>query len=113
MNAPEQTTNEFADWALVELFGHQKIAGFCSVQNIGQAMIRVDVPDATGNTLFSRFYSPSAIYSISPVSKQIAIGIAVKLDMPPVTRFDLAQLSRQSAPQLPMSEEDKEGRYGE
>jgi hypothetical protein len=40
----EQTA--FDGWAIVELFGHQKIAGFVTTQYFGTAcMFRVDVPE--------------------------------------------------------------------
>ena len=38
-------------WAIVEIFGHQRIAGFLSEQTIGgQSFVRVDVPDLPGDT---------------------------------------------------------------
>ncbi|MGC4059383.1 MAG: hypothetical protein QM749_00390 [Aquabacterium sp.] len=45
-----QHTNDEAQalYAIVELFGHQKIAGHISEQTFGgQAMVRVDVPEVT------------------------------------------------------------------
>lgn len=47
--------NEF--YAIVELFGHQRIAGKISEQTIaGQNFIRVDVPDTERNPGFSKLY---------------------------------------------------------
>lgn len=108
MNTTEQTSvpqaESFREWCKIEIFGHQEIAGLVTVVNLAGPMYRVDVPDAAGNTLFTKYYSPNSIYSITPVAKQIAIGLAVKMDVRPVTRFELAQLARQEAPQLPMGE---------
>ncbi|MDD2657785.1 MAG: hypothetical protein PHD04_03970 [Candidatus Pacebacteria bacterium] len=37
--------NKFDEWAIIDLFGHQKIAGRVSEQQIGGAsFVRVDVP---------------------------------------------------------------------
>lgn len=63
-------------WALLELFGHQRIVGKVSTQVVGvAALIRVDVPDLTkdGKIVrrgFTRFYGPGAIYSITPVDEE-------------------------------------------
>jgi hypothetical protein len=89
------TTKEasFQCWAIVELMGHQKTAGLVSEQNIaGHGMIRVDVPNSKGETICTRFYSPSALYCLTPVDKQIAIGYAAHYVERPVTIYDLRKL---------------------
>jgi len=59
---------KFEQWALVELMGHQRIAGLVSETTIaGQAIPRVDVPDQTGAILaererFNRVLERAAIY---------------------------------------------------
>lgn len=89
----EQTNTKFEHWALVELMGHQRIAGLVSEANLaGRGFIRVDVPDAKGEIKYSRYYSPEAVYCISPTDKQIAIGIAVKCNARPVSIYDLQRL---------------------
>jgi hypothetical protein len=64
--------NKFDLWAVVELFGHQRIAGRVTEQVIaGQGFIRVDVP-ATGDQIgFTRMFGPGAIYSIIPTMQEI------------------------------------------
>lgn len=85
---------KFEHWALVELMGHQRIAGLVSETTIaGKGMIRVDVPNEKGEILFSRFYSPDAVYCVSPTDKQIAIGLAVKCASRPVNIYDLGNLA--------------------
>src|SRR5205807_1686045 len=64
----ENTKSTFEEWALVELFGHSRIVGKVTEATIaGGAFIRVDVPDKDGNTVFTRFFGPGAIYSMSPI----------------------------------------------
>ncbi len=85
----------FEEWALVELMGRQRIVGRVTEQTIaGATMLRVDVPDAEGNTQLTRFYGGGAIYAISPVSRDLAIKLATNVDSAPVKPYDLP-------PQLP------------
>lgn len=59
-------------WALIEIFGHDKIAGLVTTRKFGtQVMFQVDVPK-TGGTGFaySRLLSPGAIFAIQPTSEE-------------------------------------------
>ena len=90
-----QDQHHFSHWALVELMGHQKIAGWVTEQSIaGVPFLRVDIPDKEGQTRFSRFYAPAAVYCISPVDKQIAIGLVLKMETEPVARYQLEHFAR-------------------
>lgn len=61
----EKPKESFSEWCLVELFGHQKIVGKVTEATMaGGAFLRVDVPAFNGSPAFTRFYGPSAIYSI-------------------------------------------------
>lgn len=89
----EDNDTKFEHWALVELMGHQRIAGLVSETTLaGHAMLRVDVPGAKGDFVCTRFYNPQAVYCISPTDRQIAIGLAVKCAVRPVSIYDLAKL---------------------
>lgn len=102
-----ESNTKFEHWALVELMGHQRIAGLVSEVCIaGKGMIRVDVPNEKGEFLFTRFYSPEAIYCVSPTDKQIAIGLALKTASRPVSIYDLSNL--QSDKRLGQGEEHYE-----
>jgi hypothetical protein len=68
MNEPEK----FESWAIVELFGHQQIAGKVSEQIIaGQGFMRVDVPGVGDAAPFTRLFGPGAIYAITPTTEEI------------------------------------------
>lgn len=69
----------FTGWAVLELMGHQMIAGEVREEVIGGPLIRVDVPAINGAAAFTRFYSPSALYSLTPVSEEIARKAAERL----------------------------------
>jgi hypothetical protein len=89
----------FEEWCLVELFGHQKIVGKVTEATMaGGAFLRVDVPAFNGAPAFTRFYSPGAIYGISPISEQIARELMDQYRNEPVSRFELPQLAEKVEP---------------
>jgi len=63
-------------WALVELFGHQRIVGKVTVDPVDfPGMVRVDVPDLMKDGKverkgFTRYFGRGALYSVTPVSEQ-------------------------------------------
>lgn len=98
-NQPTQTSEKFESWCLVELFGHQKIVGKVTEATLaGGAFLRVDVPAFEGDKAFTRFYGPGAIYSINPVTEEIAMGLLRNYRHEPVSRFDLPQIADKEAP---------------
>ena len=66
------STDEVLDfWAFVEVMGHSKIAGRLTTRKLGvSVMLQVDVlkPEGAG-IAFSKLFSPSSIFSITPVSE--------------------------------------------
>ena len=84
---------KFDLWCVVELFGHSKIAGKCTEQNVaGTNMLRVDVPKTKRLDGFTRFLSSGAIYAINPVSEEVARQIAENLEIMPVNVWDIRNL---------------------
>lgn len=81
-------------WALLELFGHQRICGRISTQMVGAAaLIRVDVPDLTkaGKVVrkgFTRFYGPAAIYSLTPVDEAAVRQLLPMISGEPVKEWE-------------------------
>jgi hypothetical protein len=85
-----ETAEKFETWAIVELFGHNQIAGKCSEQNIaGSNMLRVDVPETNNNPAFSRLLGSGAIYAINPVTEEVARHWAKSLRVAPLTSWDV------------------------
>lgn len=93
----EQTQNKFEGWAVIEMFGHQKIAGFVTTESYGQAaLFRVDVPELperetvtrrgeysstqylpAGSKVkrpaeppYSKLIGPGAVYAINPCTEE-------------------------------------------
>ena len=66
------TQEKFESWMILDLFGHQRIAGFVTEAEIGGcSFVRVDVPAVDGSQAISKFYGNGAIYSMTPVSKEV------------------------------------------
>jgi len=79
----------FEGWAILELMGHRKLAGRISEATLGGgAFIRIDVP-GDGADVATQFYSPSAVYCITPTTEDIARRTASRNRPEPVTRYEL------------------------
>lgn len=83
-------SEKFDHWAIVDVMGHQRIAGRVREQTLGgQAFIRVDVP-ACGPVLpFTKLLGGASIYSISPCTEEVARMVAEQLHVQPITAYDL------------------------
>lgn len=81
---------KFDCWCIVNLFGHQRIAGRVTEQQIGgQAFVRVDVPAVGEKPGFTRMFGAGAIYSIDPVSEAVCRGAAATIRAEPVSVYDM------------------------
>ena len=87
---------KFNQWAIVELFGHQRIAGRVTEQTIGGcSFVRVDVPafEAEGShaatQAFTKLYGQGAIYAITFVDEAAARMTARQLRVQPIDTWQL------------------------
>ena len=87
---------QFEQWAIVEIFGHQRIAGRVTEQTIGGcAFVRVDVPacdEVSGGPAtqaFTKLYGQGAIYAITFVDEAAARMTARQLRVQPVDTWQL------------------------
>jgi len=102
------TEASFQQWALVELFGHQKIAGLVTEQSIGGcAFIRVDVPAIEGQQAFTKLYGQGAIYAMTFVTEPVARAAAHVYRAPAVNPYDIPELRQRSIPFTERDEEDE------
>lgn len=87
----------FKHWCVIELMGHQRIAGMVIEEEIaGQQFLRVDVPAVSGSPPFTRYYGASAIYSISPVTEEVVIAALTNMYIEPIIKIDLPALKVQN-----------------
>lgn len=101
----------FEEFAIVELFGHQVIAGKVSEQVIGgQGFVRVDVPAIEGVEAYTKFYGPGAIYALTPVDEASMLAAVQGLRQKPIDRWSLRlpQLPETGEPHDVELEEDDE-----
>lgn len=83
-------TEKFEAYALVELFGHQRMAGKVTEQAIGGAsFIRIDVPETSRQPGFSRILNPSSIYAINPITLEAMVEVAENLNTAPIQEWDI------------------------
>ena len=77
-------------WGIVEVMGHKVVAGYLSEETIaGCSMLRIDVPDTSRISKFTKFLSPSAIYGITPTDEGTAKAAAEKFQARPVDAWTL------------------------
>jgi hypothetical protein len=112
---PASTEKKIDEWAIVDLFGHTRIAGRVSEHVLGGcSFVRVDVPAFDDTPEFTELYGQGAIYAIRFVSEEIARGMARSLQKRPVSMYELPEELRQRLQSVPaighkMTEDDFEG----
>ena len=95
----------FSQWCLVELFGHQRIAGLVTEETIGGcSFIRVDVPAVDGSEALTKFYGNGAIYSMTPISEELALLITQRNKPAPISVYipeirQIAEKTREEDPE--------------
>ncbi|TDV04649.1 hypothetical protein [Paraburkholderia caballeronis] len=106
-------------WAIVELFGHQRIAGRVSEQTIGGcAFVRVDIPafEAAGTEpatqAFTKLYGQGAIYAMSFVDAATAKMVGRQLRVQPIETYELRRALQDlpalgASPQLDLDDDDR------
>lgn len=105
-------TEKFEAYALVELFGHQRMAGKVTEQAIGGAsFIRIDVPETSRQPGFSRILNPSSIYAINPITLEAMVEVAENLNTAPIQEWDIRETVRKAkaaleAPKEELTDED-------
>lgn len=87
-------TQKLELFAIVELFGHQKMAGKVTEQSIGPAtFVRVDVPETNKQPAFTRLLNPSAIYAINPVTEEVCNSMVEVFQQKPIDSWDIAKMN--------------------
>lgn len=93
----------FEGWAILELMGHRRLAGRVSEATIaGGSFVRIDVPNyrdvspdmpegplEPGDIQATQFYSPAAVYCITPTTEETARAVAARNRPTPVQRWEL------------------------
>lgn len=105
----DETKQTFDCHAILELFGHVRLAGHVTEATIGGcALLRVDVPyranEEGEGVKFTRYYGNGAIYSMTPVTEETARLVGDGNSAPAVQPWEMPK------PQLPSAlAEDESG----
>lgn len=88
-------TDAFEGWAIVELMGHRRLAGFVrDVELFGGRRLRIDVPksgEPLGSTewIATQFYGTAALYCVTPTDEATARRVAALSQPEPVKHWEL------------------------
>lgn len=108
-----QDETKFRQWAVVEIMGHRRFAGFVTEETIGgQAFVRVDVPESvcSNGTLpaFTKLFGSGAIYCITPCTEETARAFAAELRATAFHTYEAPRLPAPSAADDDSEDEDSE-----
>lgn len=86
-------------WALVELFGHQRIAGKLTACELGGgSLVRIDVPAIGDRAPLTKYYNVKAIYGITPVDQDTCERVAREIRAEPIAEYSVrAEMRRLQA----------------
>jgi hypothetical protein len=93
----EKNSISLKAWALVELFGHQRIVGHVTVDPAEfPGMIRVDVPDLLKNGAvdrpgFTRYIGRAALYGVTPIDEATVRNMLPHVDGRPARPMELGR----------------------
>lgn len=86
------TDARFESWAILELMGHRRLAGYLTEIELGGGrFLRLDMPLKDGTTM-SQIYSPSAVYCITPTVEEVAKVVAAQNEPQPLHYFEMRRL---------------------
>lgn len=87
----ENTNPPFTQWAVLELMGHRRLCGLLMEQEIaGHNFLRIDCPIAEGG-MTTQYYSPSAVYCITPTTEELVRKMASTNSPAPIHRYELPE----------------------
>lgn len=105
-----ESPEKFESWGLLELMGRQRLAGKLSEQAVGGChFIRIDVPQVGDAAAYTRFFTQSAIYGMTPMDEATARKLAAYLCAVPVQPWELR--SPEPAQALPAPDDSKAQMY--
>lgn len=85
-------TDKFEAHAIVELFGHNVIAGLVTDQTIGgETFVRVDVPEVEGRPAYTKLFGKGAIYAITPTTEELVERFLRRNHDAPIQPYMLAE----------------------
>lgn len=79
----------FEQWAIVELYGHVKLAGRVTEEDVfGRTLGRIDIPTGDGGFV-TQYFGGGSIYRLTPCSEEAARQVASGVGTPKIYRLEL------------------------
>jgi hypothetical protein len=101
---------KFETWAIVEIMGHSRYAGYLSEQAVGGcSFVRVDVPEIVASNdhdarpAFTKLFGQASVFCITPCTEATAREAAKSFRSRAMQMFELPM-----ARQLPYADHDDE-----
>ena len=87
----------FEGWAIVEIMGHRRLAGYCSeAEMYGAKFLRIDCygnPDSQ-NPTETQFYGANSVYCLTPTTEDTARRVGTIKRPEPVALWELPRAER-------------------
>lgn len=82
--------NGFESWAILELMGHVRVAGFVTEQEVfGAKLGRIEIPTERGPV--TQFFGGSSVYRLTPCDEATARAVALHNEPEPVHHWELPE----------------------
>ena len=77
-------------WAIVSLMGHTQLAGFLSEYTMGGcSFLKLTIPETSKQPEWTRLFKDNSVYSIDPVTEDIARYRAEGLNVSPLSIWEV------------------------
>jgi hypothetical protein len=90
-------------FAIVELFGHARLACTISESSYGDDFIRCDIPETSKQPAFTRIIAKKAVYAINPVSEEVMKLKAESLHEKPIEAWDIRKMHEKLLLNMPVA----------
>jgi len=117
----KDSSEKFESWAVVELFGHQRIAGKVTEATIGGcSFLRVDVPKTEKRQAYTKYYGNGAIYAMTPCDEEVGriasedierYSVPIQISITPEMRTKLLGAGESREVHRDDDDEDREERW--
>lgn len=89
---PPGADERFDAWGLVEIMGHNRLAGRITNQAVGGCnFVRVDVPEIDGVPGYTKLLGQSSIFGITITTEDVARRLAKNMRQPAISPYELCE----------------------
>lgn len=86
----DQTDEGFGVWAILELMGHVKVAGYVTEEELfGSKLGRIDIPADDETQAITQYFGGQSVYRLTPVAEATARAFARRSRPRPVHIYEL------------------------